>query len=417
MNASFEWMIARRYLFSRERKALVSVITVIAMLGVAVGVAALIVVIGVMDGADEQLFGTISKLYPHIRITSATQTQMKIDPALLEKIRATRGVLRAEPVIDKQAILQVGRGGESAPAVVRLIGQDEVGGNTLYSLLGGDTHRTFPIDDNGILLGRLLAYRLQAVPYSPDSPDNARSRIQVSASNPVKTALGFMLPARNLNVMGWFNTKLELFDDSTAFVSSERLRKLFQMEPGTADYIHVKLKDPFAAEAVKKTLKLPGQYAATTWKEENGDFFGALMLEKVGLFVIMLLIILVAAFNIIGTLILLVIEKTREVGILRAMGASQGLIARIFLLDGMIIGLVGTLSGLLIGVTLCAIIARIKLELPETMIYSFDHLPVRLEVGTVSLILLCSLIICTLAALFPARQAAKLNPVEALSFD
>jgi len=160
---------------------------------------------------------------------------------------------------------------------------------------------------------------------------------------------------------------------------------------------------------------LPAGYSLTTWEEENGDFFGALSLEKIGLFVILLLIILVAAFNIIGTLILMVIEKTREVGILRAIGSSERTIGRIFLLNGMVIGVVGTVVGVIAGLGLCLAIKWFPIELPEA--YYFNHVPVKIRFITISAIVICSLAICTLAALYPARQAARLNPVEALRYD
>lgn len=403
----FEWFVAWRYLFSGQRKALVSVITFISVAGVAVGVAALIVVIGVMDGADELLFGKIADLAPHVRIRSANWGPLTVDEALLKQLRARPDVKLAEPVIEKQAIIRPGRGAGGQERGIRLIGMDELGRNSIFDIGNAKTGEAVMLDEREVLLGYPLAASLGSA---------AGSAIVLVATNPVKTALYPALKSREMFVKGFFNTKFYDFDANVAFVNSNEIRHLYRIAPGTADYIHIKLKDPFTAEAVKKALNLGSQYDVTTWQKENSDFFGALRLEKLGLFIILLLIILVAAFNIIGTLILMVIEKTREVGILRAMGASQRLVARIFLMDGMMIGLIGTMIGLAAGLLICHFIPMIPFNMPAA-IYNFEHLPVKVKLLTVSLIVVSSMIICTLATLFPARQAARLNPVESLRFD
>jgi lipoprotein-releasing system permease protein len=242
--------------------------------------------------------------------------------------------------------------------------------------------------------------------------------VQLLSTTPVRTALGPTLraPRREL-VYGSFSTRMpDIFDAHTAFISVHDIQEFARMEPGMADYIHIKLKDAFAAERFKRELGLPdAEYRVSTWDEENSDFFGALKLERLGLWLILLLIVIVAALNIVGTLILMVIEKTREVGILRAIGASEHLVARIFLMDGMMIGLLGTMIGVAIGIAVCLLIPTIDLNLPAAVI--FNHLPVKIKPATVLLVVGASMAICTLAGLFPARQAAKLNPVEALRYD
>lgn len=401
--ASYPWFIAKRYLFSRERKALVSMITIISVIGVAVGVAALIVVIGVMDGADKLLFGKISDLWPHIRITSVEGVQR--DEDLIKRIQAHPEVLKVEYVLEKQAFIQAGSGVEAPKQGIRLIAQDELGSDNLYKIPNIRTGEPIRIGEREILLGGPLAVNLQAFQGKP---------VQLISSAPVKTALYPVLKSTRMKVMGYFNTGFYEFDANVAFITTQDMRRLYPTMEGY-DYIHVKLKDPWRADVVKDELKLEG-YRVSTWVDENATFFGALKLEKFGLFIILMLIIVVAALNIIGTLILMVIEKTREIGILKAIGASERAIARIFLIDGMLIGLVGTGVGLAIGVAMCMAIPLIKFDMPAA-VYNFDSLPVEIRIPTVLAIVACSMIVCTLAALFPARQAAKLNPVEALRYD
>ena len=404
---SIEWFIAWRYLFSRERKSLVSAITLISVTGVAVGVAALIVVIGVMDGANELLFSRMTSLFPHLRITTSTREDIALDPALLARLRVNPEMQLAEPVLQKLGGIQSARGIEAQKQGIQLIGVDELGKSALYRLPRLKTGETIRLNPGEILLGTPMAKKLNVKTSDTVTvlvPDPARSASRMN-----------LIPAR-MRVKGTYDTGFYTFDANNAFINKDQMRRLFGMRENHASYIHVKLKDPFKAPEVKQALDLGENYFVTTWKDESGDFFSAIQIQKFGLFIILLLIILVAAFNIIGTLILMVIEKTREVGILRAVGASEGFSARIFLIEGMLIGLAGTLAGLVLGLVICALIPLVKIQMPA-QIYNFDHLPVTVNPVSVVLIVISSMAICTLAALFPARQAAKLNPVEALRYD
>jgi lipoprotein-releasing system permease protein len=406
---SFEWFIAWRYLFSRERGALVSLITLISVAGVAVGVAALIVVIGVTDGADDLLFGRMADLYPHVRVVDMREGGHPVDQALLDRLNADPRVARAEPIYEKKTLIQPASQPEESPTLVRLIGVDHVGKDSLFQLHESLAARRIDVPDGRILIGYPLALRTRVFPGM---------EVHATATNPIATALGPRTKTMRLGVAALIKTGIHEFDSVTAFVSRKTFAELYRVPPGSADYIHVKLRDPFRAEAFRRDLasNLPDYDRLTTWSEENGAFFGALRLEKLGLGLTLLLTVLVAAFNIVGTLILTVMEKTREIGLLRAVGASERTIARIFLFDGIMIGLVGTTVGALLGVGLCLLIRTIHLKLPAA-VYAFDTLPVSIKPLTVTLVTLSAMAICTLGAIFPARQAARLDPVEALRYD
>ena len=402
------WFIARRYLISHERKALASVITAISVTGVAVGVAALIVVIGVMDGARVHLFGKMANLIPHLKISPHGESNLMVTQGLLDRIRQDPAVVFVEPVLESQAVVQAAKGTEAQKDAVAIIGIDDLKASPIYK----DTIRssgTLPrLAPKEILLGSPLADKLQAKVNG--------TAIVILLGQGAKRSTLALSPGGALKIKGFFDTGFYAFDSQAAFVSTQQFRDMFSVKPGAASYLYVRLKDPFQAEKVRERLNLWADYNVQTWVELNGDFFSAIKMEKISLFIILLLIILVAAFNIIGTLVLMVIEKTREVGILRAIGASEGLITRIFLLDGVSIGAMGTLLGVIIGSVIGLLIPAIRINMPPK-VYNFDHLPVEINPWTVAIIVISSLTISTLAALIPARQAARLNPVEALRYD
>ncbi len=411
----FEWFIARRYLFTGERRALVSVITLISMAGVAVGVAALIVVIGVMDGADKLLFGRVADLTPHLRIENPDGPEgMITDPTLLEELRARNNTDAIEPVIARLALFKKKSGNKVIMEPANLIGMDNLGQGSLYTLndkndnpISGPDGGPIRLGPRDILLGLPLAFKLNVMPGD---------RVRVSANNLITTANGPATKELDLRVRGVFKAGYYDFDAHHGFISTKTIRNLYRIRNlEGADYFHVKLSDPFSAGEIKGTLSSTG-YRIRTWAEENSAFFAALKLEKWMLFIILLLIIVVAGFNIIGTLILMVSDKTREVGILKAMGASEKLIGRIFLINGLMIGIIGTLLGLIGGLMIVSLIPYLPIDLPES-VYNFDRLPVKVEPLTVAAIIGASMFICVISAVFPARQAAKMSPVEALRHD
>lgn len=404
--AYFERMVSRRYLFSRERKALVSAITFISVLGVTVGVAALIIVIGVIDGIDRDILGKFVEIYPHLRVASEEEGGVGDPETVLAAMRQQEGVLQAEPIIQQQVLLE--RSGDMASPKVpgQIIGTDELGSDRIYQIPNATDGTNIRLEDREILIGAPLGYQLGAQPGD---------QIIATTGKLQRTPNGWMSRRRNLRVIGFFRTGLWEFDTQTAFVSSATAREIFGTSEG-ADFVQAKLANPFAVRSVKNRLKSeigPG-FEIKTWEEENAEFFQALKLEKLGLIVILLLVVIVASFNIIGTLILVVIEKTPEIGILKAVGSSDRMIRRIFINSGLTIGVIGTLSGLILGIAGCLLVKYvIRFDLPDS-VYAMNRLPVMIKPATVAFIVVSALAISLVAAIFPAIQAARLDAVKAI---
>jgi lipoprotein-releasing system permease protein len=396
---SLEWIVARRYLLSRERNALISVNTLISVLGVAVGVAALVVVIGVMDGAYKLLMRQITNIAPHVRLVPDEGTRQALDPGLLAELRERPGVLRVDAVLNKQAFIQLPKGAQAQKQGIQLFGLDRVDAKAPFAFTFARDFKPVDLHGNEIALGRPVAQKLNA-------PLGAA--VQVLILRPGNFPQQFSFRVAAIVDTGYYD-----FDSRTAFISNAVLQRMFP-QPGP-DYIAVKLQDPQQAAAFKHSLNLR-TYGARTWQEENAEFFAALTIQKYGLFIILSLIVLVSAFNIIGTLILMVKEKTREIGILRAVGAGPGFIGKLFLFIGVLIGMTGTGLGIILGVGIALLVPYAPIKMPES-IYNFDRLPMDIEPLTLLSIIGAALVICTLGAIIPAMQAARLNPAQAVRYD
>ena len=409
-----EWRIARRYLRGRRSSRTASLNTVIATGGVAVGVTALIVVLGVMNGLRDDLRQRILVANPHLRIlTFGAGLRMDDWRKVLQIVRRQPGVVAAAPEVISQAGITAGQDyGEG----VNLVGFDpDTGSRSVTSLpqsiRQGDLsfRTTKPNVDGGILLGSRLANRLSVY------PGDIVTLVPVTQAK-VNPALGVAVPRFwRFEVSGLFDTGMFQYDNQFVVVRRDLAQKFTGLGDAVSG-IAVRVDDPDRApaigEAIEKRLGYP--YRSLDWQTQNASLFSALQLEKLAMGLIIFFIMVVAAFNIVGTLTMVVADKTREIGILRAMGLTSPSVARVFLLQGAVIGGVGTAIGLVVGLTVAYVVDRSGLVRINPAVYFIDHLPVHVEVRDVFVVVAASLAIAVLATLYPSRSASGLTPVDAI---
>lgn len=409
-----EWRIARRYLRSRRSSKAASLTTVISTGGVAVGVMALIVVLGVMNGLRNDLRQRILVANPHLRIlTYGAGLRMDDWQKVLKIVRAQPGVVAAAPEVISQAGITAG---EDYGEGVNLVGFDsDTGAHSVTSLPQSITQgdlsfrTTKPNVDGGILLGARLANRLSVY------PGDVVTLVPVTEAK-VNPALGVAVPRFwRFEVTGLFDTGMFQYDNQFVVVRrdvAQRFTGLGDAVSGIAVRVNDPDRAPEIGEAIAKRLGYP--YRSLDWQTQNQSLFSALQLEKLAMGLIIFFIMVVAAFNIVGTLTMVVADKTREIGILRAMGLTSPAVARVFLLQGAVIGGVGTTIGLTAGLVVAYVVDKSGWIRINPAVYFIDHLPVHVEVSDVLVVVLASLAIAVLATIYPSRSAAGLTPVDAI---
>jgi lipoprotein-releasing system permease protein len=411
---SLEWRLARRYLRSRRTSSVASLNTVISVGGVAVGVMALIVVLGVMNGLRNDLRERILVANPHLRVlTFGAGLRMDDWRRVLQIVRKEPGVVTAAPEVISQAGITAGQDyGEG----VNLVGFDpDTGAHSVTSLpqsiRQGDLsfRTTKPNVDGGILLGARLANRLSVY------PGDVVTLVPVTQAK-VNPALGVAVPRFwRFEVTGLFDTGMFQYDNQFVVVKMEVAQKFTGLGAAVSG-IAVRVADPDRAPEIGARLekRLGYPYRSLDWQTQNASLFSALQLEKLAMGLIIFFIMVVAAFNIVGTLTMVVADKTREIGILRAMGLTSPAVARVFLLQGAVIGGVGTVIGLATGLTVAYVVDKSGWVRINPAVYFIDHLPVHVEASDALVVVLASLAIAVLATVYPSRAAAGLTPVDAI---
>ncbi len=416
---SFELFVALRYLFARRRQTFISVISVTSILGVALGVASLIVVLGVMNGFTTDLRDKILGANAHGIVMSADRTSLTDAPQLIDKIRQVEGVRGATPFIYSEVMLSTPHGvkglvlrgidPQTAPSVLGILSNMKKGDVAdLAPRTGADGSFSGP---PGVIIGEELAQRLGVV---------VGSRVNLLSPAGQKTSAGFAPRIRPFMVVGVFSTGMFEYDSSLGFVSLDAARDVLGLPEGSISGVELAVTDVYKADAVaERVTRAVGGYPLYTrhWMEMNANLFAALKLEKTAMAVILVLIVLVGSFSIITTLVMLVMEKTRDIAILMSMGATKGMIRRIFMLQGTIIGAIGTGLGYALGLGVALLLQKYQfIELPHG-VYSLDHLPVLLQWTDMLAIGASAMVLCFVATIYPARQAASLEPAEALRYE
>jgi lipoprotein-releasing system permease protein len=410
---SFEYFIGKRYLRAKQQQAFISVITILATAGVTVGVMALIVVIAVMAGFESDLKSRILGGQAHVILTHV-DGPLKNYVHVREAVEQIEGVTAAAPVISTQIMLRSTAG--LAGAVVKGVDPLSAGRviDTLANISFGvpTAEGSVAKDSNalpGIVLGRELARSLDVVTGDAVYLVSPRGNL---------SPVGHIPAAKRFQVTGYFESGMYEFDGAFAYVSLKEAQRLLRIASAVTE-IEVRVKDVYGARTVADAIRgfLGESYQTRNWIEMNKNLFSALKLEKVAMFIILTLIVLVAAFNITSMLIMMVMEKTKDIAILKTIGATDDSVRKIFVFKGMVIGTVGTLVGFSLGLAVCRWLKTYNImKLTGDIYYSTTTLPVKLAAGDVLLIGVSALVICFLATLYPSRQAARLDPVEALRY-
>ena len=412
--SSLELSIAWRYLRSRRGSKLLSFISVIAIVGVVVGVSALIVVMGVMNGLQRDLREKILIGSPDIRVLNFG-ADMRIDDwrTVLKKVEAEPGVVAAGPFVMTQCLVNAGHSYMEGGYVVGLPPQTrdmpEVTDIRKLATIGDFRFASSDGAGRGIALGKLVAGRLNAfVGDTVTLVCLGKGEINAVTGQPVPLTMRF-------EVTGVFDTGMYEYDNAYMYVALPIAQELAGLGDGVTG-IEVRTRNRWDAKDVGDELakKLQFPYRTVDWQEQNKSLFQALKLEKLGMGLILLLIVLVAAFNIVSNLTMVVADKTREIGILKAMGMTSASVRRVFFAQGLVIGLVGTLLGVMLGIAASLALGKYQFIKLNPEIYFIDHLPVATEAIDIVATIVASIGIAALATLYPSMQAARLYPIEAI---
>jgi lipoprotein-releasing system permease protein len=417
MISRLELGLALRYLRSRRSSRLLSLITVIAVGGVTVGVMALVVVLGVMNGLQADLRDKILVANPHLRVLTYGEG-LRVDDwrKVLGQVRQTAGVEAAAPFVLTQGLISAGH--DYAEGVVVYGVDPDTASRAVTSFAqhfakGDLTFRATRRDvEGGIALGTRLASKLSAFPgdvVTLVAPAGARFNPSVGAYVP---------KFHRYEVSGIFDTGMYEYDNSYVALDRRVAQRFAGLDTAVTG-IEVRLADAWQAQPFGAALetRLGYPYRALDWQSQNASLFSALKLEKLAMAFVVFLICVVAAFNVVGMLSMVVRDKTREIGILLAMGLRQASIRRIFLAQGILIGLTGTTLGVGLGLVVGGMVNRGHWIPIDPSIYFIDHLPVHTQPVDVLLVIAASLVVATLAPLYPSLQAARLDPVTAIRYE
>ncbi|QBK30425.1 lipoprotein-releasing ABC transporter permease subunit [Roseitalea porphyridii] len=413
--SAFERMIAWRYLRPRRKEAAVSIVTIISLVGVTLGVAALIIVMAVMNGFRAELLDRILGLNGHV-IIQPVERPLDDYAAVADRISGVDGVKIAVPLIEGQTLAS-GNAGAGTGALVRGVRTQDLDGLTSISENIVEGSLVSFASGDGVLIGSRMARSMGLI---------AGDSITLVSPEGDVTPFGTTPRVKTYPVAAIFEMGMSEYDSSIIFMPFEEAQLYFNSE-GVAQLIEVFIDDPDAVDAFAPLIEEAADRPIfmVDWRQRNSAFFSALVIERNAMFLILSIVVLVASLNIISSLIMLVKEKGRGIAILRTMGASQSAILRIFIMAGTGVGVVGTGVGVLLGVLVCWNIQSIQrfmnwasgAEVWDPTIRFLTEIPARMDAGETFAVIILSLTLSFLAAIIPARRAARLDPVEALRYE
>jgi lipoprotein-releasing system permease protein len=407
MNLPFELFVALRYLLARRKQAFISLISFVSTLGVAVGVMALIVALALMNGLQSEMRDRILGSTPHVYVAKAGGLIDYHED--IRKLESVDGVVGAAPMILGGGLID----SSAERAFVTLKGIDPAVEAKVTDLpramTSGRLSDLAPVEgkSDGIIIGKDLSERIGAF---------VGDQVQVLTSAETLTPMGMLPRARVLRVVGTFRLGLYEFDSSYGFISLPVAERLLGRE--RPDYIQLRVSDIYRAPAIAESIpeRLGSVYTAQDWSDMNQSLFSALWLEKMAISITIGLIVMVAALNIVASLVLLVMEKNRDIAILKTMGSPAASVRKIFMLQGLVIGLIGTATGAAGGLILSYVADRYQLVRLPMDVYQISHVPFRIEPFDFTVVVVSAIVICFAATIYPSAHAARLDPAQALRY-
>jgi lipoprotein-releasing system permease protein len=405
----FELFVAVRYLLARRKQAFISVISLISILGVTVGVMALLIALSLMTGLQGELRERIVGSSAHVYVFKLGEGIRDI-PAEVQKLKSIPRVIGVAPAAIGKGLLTAGPD-HPAPVTIKGIDPDlEVTVTDIRKAMRAgslDAIRSGPEEMDGIVLGTDLASTLDV--HVGDS-------VRLLTPDQIMTPFAPMAHVRAFKVVGIFSLGLYEFDSEYALVDLPVAERVFGKDQ--PQFMQLRLDDMFASKKVAEEIprRLGEEYATQDWAQMNKSLFSALWLEKMAISITIGLIMTVAAFNIVASLVLLVMEKSRDIAILKTMGTSAASIRRIFMMQGLIIGLVGTAAGTIGGCLIIFVLDRYKLIHVPIDVYQISYVPFTLLPLDLAAVIGAAILVCFVATIYPSRQAAKLDPAQALRY-
>jgi lipoprotein-releasing system permease protein len=412
--APFEWLVALRYLRARRKEGFISVIAGFSFIGITLGVATLIIVMAVMNGFRQELFNKMLGLNGHVVVHSLDGNFSDFDD-VAARVRAVPGVKNAMPLIEGQVM--VSTPSTSSGALVRGLRESDlkqlkaVGNNIRFGTLDGFDQKA------GVALGSRLANELNV---------KVGDKVTLLTPRGASTALGTAPRVKSYPIVAIFEIGMSEYDSSILFMPLNEAQRYFN-QPGNVTVLEVVLDSPDEVSKLGPEIMEAGgpTIYISDWRQRNATFFTALQVERNVMFLILALIVLVAALNIISGLIMLVKDKGHDIAILRTMGATRAAVMRIFFITGAAIGIVGTLAGLGLGLLVCLNIERLRefigwltdTELFSPELYYLSQMPAEMDTGETVSVVIMALVLSILATLYPSWRASRLDPVEALRYE